>query len=608
MSDLVLELIGTSVIFGLIVYNMIGGRYRVPSSMPGWKCITAGFVLLLLGNIVDICDDFPSLNHLIILGDTRGAAFLEKIVGSMGGLLLVTIGFWQWLPVVKRLESARIELADSRQDLKNAHDRIRIILDSLGEGVVATDEHGIVKIINPSAQRILGADPEELLEQSLENVLKLEGIDVQTDSEDGKTANPEEIQMFLTTLSGERIRVALQVATISNDFQGTVVAFRDITARHEQEMKLRQSSKMESVGRLAGGIAHDFNNQLMGILGNAELMSFELENDDLQEYLTAIKTAGRRAADLTSQLLAFSRGSLNREEPVDMKRIMAETEAILSRSMDKRIRIRNISDHEDAVVRGEATQLQNAVLNLCINACDAMPNGGDLTMQLGLSPVDDAMLRIDIIDTGQGMDSETQKKIFEPFFTTKVDGKGTGLGLASVYGTVKQHHGQINVVSSPGRGATFSMDLPRCVSKNQPEIVLESKRHVDRGAGNFLIVDDDLMACEYMERLLQRSGYSTVVCRDSLQALAVFESQVFDGVILDMIMPGKNGMEIFRELRGVDEGIPVILVSGYGIHEDIKTLLSETNTAFLQKPIHGYHLLDKIQMIQESKLSPVSRA
>jgi len=369
--------------------------------------------------------------------------------------------------------------------------------------------------------------------------------------------------------------------------------------RGDENQHAYNALKMEAVGRLAGGIAHDFNNILTAIQGNAELLQMEgfgqIERDDM---LMQIVVASRRAADLTRQLLDFARKGTFQIVAVDTTTIIEQTVALLSHSIDKRIDIKLDLRADPRAVLADPSQIENALVNLGMNACDAMPNGGVLTFATKNIVLDDESpagypselvpgpyVEICVCDTGSGMDSKTRSRIFEPFFTTKEVGQGTGLGLASVYGCIKSHYGNIQVDSHPGQGTTFRVLLhaaeAACVSGDGPP-----GQDIIRGTGHVLVVDDEGIVREFVSTALQKLGYSVSLCINGAEAVEYFKDshQDIDLVILDLIMPVLNGPDTFRELKAIDPDVKVLISSGFSQNETTNGLVDEGALGLLSKP------------------------
>jgi len=406
---------------------------------------------------------------------------------------------------------------------------------------------------------------------------------------------------------GRVIDVILSSTPIDLDDLGKGVTFSalDITERKLLEERLRHSQKMEAVGQLAGGIAHDFNNQLSGIMGFADLLRAKVGHDPtLTRYANNILVGAQRATDLTAQLLAFSRKGKVLAVPVDVHRIVFEVVSLLKHSIGKNIRIRQVLNAEPSTTSGAPSQIQSAILNLAINARDAMPDGGELTIATDLVSVDESWserlvvavpvgtyVRIDVSDTGVGIPAEIMDRIFEPFFTTKDEAKGTGLGLAAVYGTLKNHGGGLAVESRTGEGTTFSLLLPVHLedasdtdasgvsAELRASLRIDDSRHV-------LVVDDEANVGRMVAEMLATIGYRATVCFDGEEAVGLYRRSgaEIDVVLLDLVMPNMDGKAVYRALKELDPQVRVVVSSGNAIDGGAQELLSEGAKDFIQKP------------------------
>jgi len=381
--------------------------------------------------------------------------------------------------------------------------------------------------------------------------------------------------------------------------------------REEQRLlqeRLIQAEKMEAIGQLAGGVAHDFNNHLSAIMGFAEMLQERLKDSPLCRYATNILKSSQRSAELTKQLLAFARKGKYLTVSVDVHEIIGEVLQILEHSIDKRIRLQTLLKAAPPHILGDPTQIQNALMNLAINARDAMPNGGELSIRTDLKFLDEAycatlpyqltpgrFLELSVSDTGVGMDRETQKRIFDPFFTTKELGKGTGLGLASVYGIVKHHRGAIEVLSEIGMGSSFTLYLP-LNEETVAETAAEDSLLYASDRRTILVVEDEQMVGEMLLEMLQQLGYAATLVRDGQEAVDYYAHSwpSTDLIILDMVMPRLSGKDTFRGLRQINPGAQVLLSSGFSVEGEAQVLLEEGAVGFLQKP---YFLLELSQAL-----------
>ena len=394
---------------------------------------------------------------------------------------------------------------------------------------------------------------------------------------------------------------------------GLLVIGQDVTDTRELESRLHQAEKMEAIGRLAGGIAHDFNNQLACIMGWVEILGNEAYGDPtVRECADRILQASRRAGDLTSQLLAYSRKGKFVTSPVDLHELVQEVTAILRRSMDKRIVLQVELQATAFHTLGDSTQLGNAILNLALNARDAMPNGGTLMIRTVECEVDQGTaaaapheiapgkyIDLSVSDTGMGMAPDTQRRMFEPFFTTKDEGRGIGMGLAAVYGTVKSHHGSISTQSHLGQGTSIHILLPITQLEAHSPVTPYKAEHAAIVACNVMVVDDEEPVREVTSRLLSRLGCKVVAFSNGFDAIEHYrvEWQNLDVVILDMIMPLLDGKSVYYALRQINPEVQVILASGYSLDGAVQSLLDEGVSGFIQKPFTLVALSEALSQI-----------
>jgi nitrogen-specific signal transduction histidine kinase len=390
---------------------------------------------------------------------------------------------------------------------------------------------------------------------------------------------------------------------------------RDISERRSLEDHLRQAQKMEGIGQLAGGIAHDFNNLLTAIGGRCYLVLKQLEPDNpLRRDLEIIQGAAQRAARLTHQLLAFSRKQILEPRLLDLNAMVADIEPLLQRLIGEDIEVTMDLGSELGRVKADPGQVEQVLMNLAVNARDAMPQGGRLTLQTADVILDEAYARVHtgvepgryvrlaVGDTGHGMDETTRARIFEPFFTTKEIGKGTGLGLATVYGIVKQSHGHIAVDSEPGQGATFKIYLPSVDALPSADAPVEAKRGSTRGSETVLIVEDDELLRGLARDILAAQGYSVLVAASPMNALQVAaEHQTPIHLLLsDVVMPQMNGKQLADRLLAGRPDLKVLFMSGYLDSVIVQHGVLEPGVHFLHKPFTPAGLSSKIRDVLES--------
>lgn len=390
----------------------------------------------------------------------------------------------------------------------------------------------------------------------------------------------------------------------------TAVICKDITEQIKREEEMRHTEKMRAIGQLAGGVAHDFNNQLAAIIGFADLISEDENISDIsKKNLGFIMSAAKRSADLTTQLLAYSRKGETVYKPVDIHYLLSEVLEICKRTFDKNISIITEFIPQDLYTIGDSSQLQNAFLNLALNARDAMIDGGKLTITTTLEDIDipqinnflvtpGKFIKLTFLDTGTGIDNSIFNKIFEPFYTTKEIGQGTGMGLAAVYGTLQNHNGAIDVSSKLSIGTKFTIYLP--YTKNKPAsenrdltIKINKKDH------KILIVDDEELIRRMLSNMLTENGFKVIECSSGKEAINIFKTQgdSIDLGILDMIMPEMDGEKTFVELRKLNKNLPILISSGYSLNNKIQNVLNNGANGFIEKPFRTNQLLQAVRKV-----------
>lgn len=419
------------------------------------------------------------------------------------------------------------------------------------------------------------------------------------------------------TRSNEELERRVEERT--RELRNTIEALQqEIATRKKLENQLLQSQKMESIGILAGGVAHEFNNLLTAISGCCEELQEETdENDELSHSnIAMIQAATKEAAELTRNLLAFGRQQFINPKPVAVNDVIADTRKLLVRMLEETIHLSVELSNGQLVVMADSGQLKQVIVNLAINARDAMPSGGHLKIRTWQAMLDEAAAResdlkkpgsyavISISDTGMGMDERIMDKIFEPFFTTKEAGKGTGLGLSIIYGIIKQHNGSITVASKPGDGTTFTIFLPRIESEIKPQEPQE-KVPAPGGAETVLLVEDEELVRHFMEKTLDRAGYRVITARDGEEAIVKFKQHIqsISLIISDMVMPNKSGLEMYHEISRIRPRMKVLFVSGYSSYLIENEGLSPDYSDFITKPLSKNDLLRKTRELLDKNLA-----
>jgi PAS domain S-box-containing protein len=465
------------------------------------------------------------------------------------------------------------------------------IVESADDGMVRLGPGGAIQTWNRGAARLYGYVGDEAVGTSIELVVPPDHV-VEMRAVMERVARGESVQGHETvrlTRDGRRIDVSLTLSPVRDD-DGVIVAVaeiaRDITEAKALELALRQSQKLESVGRLAGGIAHDFNNLLTGVIGFSEVTLARLEPEHaVRPFVEEVKRAGERATALTQRLLAFGRRQSLRPQLLDLNRVVGELEPLLERLIGEPVEVRLELDRERCSLQADRGQLEQIVMNLALNARDAMPGGGRLTIATGHGSVPERgdYVRLTISDTGTGMDAATQAQIFEPFFTTKEEGKGTGLGLSTVFGIVRQNDGLITVDSELGDGTTFTVMLPGSDEEPELEPAEGDTPSTVSGSGTVLVVEDDDGVRALVQGVLERGGYHVRATGDPRAALELAQ-EPFDLLLTDMRMPGMTGSELAGQLPGRR----VLFMSGY-TGEDVADAAN-----FLAKPFTPNELVERV--------------
>lgn len=491
------------------------------------------------------------------------------------------------------------------KELRKAQNYISNIINSMPSTLIGVDSEGKVTQWNNEAQRTTGLSMKEALGRPLPEViprLKDEMEYVYNAMETKKVYSDS--RPVVINERETRYEDVTIYPLVANGVLGAVIRIDDVTKDFQLQEQLNQSQKMDAIGQLAGGVAHDFNNMLGGIIGAAELLqSPEIDLNQIGlNYVNMILEASNRAADLTAKLLAFGRKGKVSSTSIDVHYIIDDTLTLLKRTLDKKIEITVLKKAKNSIIVGDNSALQNSFLNLGINASQAMTDGGELNIKTSNihlnenycmnSSFDIAAgnyVDIEIRDSGCGIPNENIDKIFEPFFTTKKHGEGTGLGLASVYGTVQNHLGAITLESELGKGTVFHIYLP-CSDSEIKES--STDKQIFKGTGKILLVDDEEIIRITGKFILEQMGYTVIMAEDGIEAVEIFKKMhsEIDLVIIDMIMPRMNGSEAFLKMREIDANCKVVISSGFTKNENLIELKEIGLSGFIQKPFRGYDL------------------
>ena len=489
------------------------------------------------------------------------------------------------------------------------------ILNTLAEGILEITPDGRIVYANPTAVRLSGIPEERLLASHFRDLFQDEDR-ARIEEMVSKVLSVSQTVFDDSPLRLQSRQVQVKILPMVEDVKKTViVVFDDVTDRQRMETQLQHAQKMEAIGTLAGGIAHDFNNLLMVIQGNISLMLFDLEpSHPYYERLKGMEKQVQSGSRLTGQLLGYARKGRYEVRPLELNQMLQEAAETFRRTR-KDIVIHYDLDPALRPIEADAGQIEQVLMNLFVNAADAMIGGGDMTLKTEntdseamqdklYNPKPGHYVLFSITDTGSGMDKNTMERIFEPFFTTKEMGRGTGLGLASAYGIVKGHGGFIDVESEKGSGTTFKIYLPasgKKVFKAAEEVV----EPIKKGKETVLLVDDEDSMLEVGRALLKTMGYHVYTAHDGSEALEIYDrsKQEIDIVLLDMIMPKMGGGEAFDHMKKINPAVKVLLLSGYSIDGEAAKILDRGCSGFIQKPFNMEELSKSIETILGEKVA-----
>ena len=508
------------------------------------------------------------------------------------------------------LRKGRIRYRQLYKEAHKAEELYQSLLNSSADAILLLDVGFKVQFVNPAFTKIFGwslsemADNRslyipkpmkqpfaELMEKVLEMDYPIHGFETHRYTKDGRLLD--------VSISASRY------LDHAGDSAGILLILRDISETKRYQWHMEQAQKMESLGTLAGGVAHDFNNLLMGIQGRLSLLMLNKDNNDSEyKHLKEIEDYIIRASDLTHQMLGIARSGKYEVKPTDIIELLKTQNRMFGRTR-KEISIHEEFDGDLLTAEVDQRQIDQVLLNLYVNASHAMPQGGDLYIRTSNEVLEKRItsphnakpgkyIKISITDTGVGMDKSILKRIFEPFFSTRQRGRGTGLGLASAYGIIKNHDGFITVYSEKGKGTTFNIFLPASMKDAEQELVINTE--IVEGTGTILLVDDEEMILSIAEEMIQVLGYSVLTARDGQAAIDIYRprKEQIDMVILDLIMPGMGGGDTFDQLKLINPDVKVLLSSGYSINGQASSIIKRGCRGFIQKPFSIQALSQKI--------------
>jgi two-component system cell cycle sensor histidine kinase/response regulator CckA len=568
--------------------------------------------------------DFESLVHAEDVPRARAA--FEKMSQSQQptadfqARMLHASGSWRWtandLAAVLGKHGVEHFIALTRDitDRMETENRLLLfghVVSSVREHICVTDLEGKILYVNPSLLETLGYQADELIGEAV-------GILHSPRNPEGYTALVHEATLQ-GTWSGEVINVAkdgreftfeLTTSVVRNERGEPVAAVgvsRDVTQQKQIEQQLLQAQKLESIGTLAGGVAHDFNNLLTGVIGYADLLMNSLPSGSREHgHARQIKKSAERAAELTRQLLAFGRKPGVEKHTFSLAKIVTEVQKLLERTLPKNIEVRFERGRSAGRVQGDPTQIEQAIMNICINARDAMPNGGVLTLELDEQYLDATKcatmpplqpgphIRLAVRDTGFGMTEDVRQRIFEPFFTTKGVGEGSGLGMTMVYGIIQTHKGSITVDSAPRQGTAITIYLPAAPAEAAPPTPRAERVG---GPQTILVAEDEEIPREFMTEILQMEGYNVLAAANGLEALELYKqnADLVSLVITDIVMPKMGGDALVGELLLLNPNQKILVVTGYAAGDTADKIRAAGVRHFIQKPFTSQVLLHHVR-------------
>ncbi len=511
------------------------------------------------------------------------------------------------------LKNEIIERKSIEKALRESEEKFRTALEAYPDPVIIYDREGRMIYFNPAFTEVFGWLDKDSADQNAQDSILLKDLFKDRQMLDrlmsGQPLAATETKMY--SGKGEVIPVIVSGGIFRDENgqpSGRIINIKDISEYKKMQDQLLRGQRMESIGTLAGGVAHDFNNILMGIQGNVSLLLFDMrETDAAWPKLKTMEKYIQQGANLSRQILSFARGVRHETKPVDINEVVQKTLDLLQRT-HKEISIEIDCQKDVYPVIADQTQIEQALMNLYVNACQAMTTGG--VLKIGTKNVypgqrhvksvgqsENKFVQISVMDTGIGMDNNTRERIFDPFFTTKEMGKGTGLGLASVYSIVKNHGGTIEVYSEKGKGSRFEILLPSTDSPARREF--PSMEPIVKGTETILLVDDEEMILEIGGEILKKIGYRVLQANSGQKALDLYRhhQDEIDLVILDMIMPDMDGKQVYDRLKQIYNGVKVLVSSGFSMEGTLENVLEKPSRGFIQKPFRIEELSRKIREI-----------
>jgi len=504
----------------------------------------------------------------------------------------------------------------SASELKASEERFRLLVETMQDGLAVQDARGQIIYVNPRFCEILGAERQNLIGRRVCDLMDIGSrIVFLNELNEPQSRGGDMVELSLEKDDGSKLSVRVTAKALkgpNGESKGSFVVITDVTQLKKLQDQLLHSQKMEAVGRLAGGIAHDFNNLLTVILGFVDLSMAVLdESSPIYDHLKQIDGAGKQAESLTRQLLAFSRKQVLQPKVISPLKTLSGIEQMLQRLVGENIQLKMHLDSHTGLITADEGQIEQVIFNLAVNARDAMPDGGTLSIESGTVHMSTGHLGMEaeippgnyvvltVSDTGVGMDRKTQAQIFEPFFTTKEKGHGTGLGLSTVYGIVKQSGGEISVYSEPGRGTSFRIYLPQIDAPGDESVPDTSTAPAACGSETILVVEDEDSVRNLIIEALSHCGHNVLQAPDGPTALAQFGDGAIqvDLVLTDVVMPKMDGKEFSERFRKGHPQAKILYMSGYTDDAILEHGVLSPDTPFIHKPFSPGALTRKIQEV-----------
>jgi PAS domain S-box-containing protein len=608
-------------IFVCFIYSFYCIQIYRKSSKDAKKSAFLNLIGGIIFGIVTMVGFIIGLNNII-----PGFLGISLSVGALISSIAFTLDPRLVRVLLATSDNAKVKLRRQLEDrLILSEERFRNLVETMDEIIYEFDLLGNCIYTNKSHERLLGYPIQDFNILKIQDLIHIEDSDkfssVLMRIKERKGTN--NIKIRVKSISGKYITFLLNIAPIFDPSKkkntGFIVLARDIDKMEKSDLRLIRSQKMESIGKLAGGVAHDFNNFLQAILGYTDILLFDTdENSDKYEFIQKIKTAAKNAANITRQLLILSRQQEIELQALDINQEIIKINLLLKHSIPKMIDIKLDLSKDIKLIHGDPTQIQQIIMNLVINARDAMPNGGKILIRTQNTLLDKDFCEIHtdltpgeycgiyISDDGIGMSKEILTHLFEPFYTTKSKEEGAGLGLSIVYNIVKKHRGTIQCYSESGIGTEFKIYLPSTDEEKIIQIDQTQFEDIPKGSETILIIDDEKSILEYSTKILMKFGYKVVTATSGERGFEMYTKSFsrekrIDLIILDLIMPGMGGMKCLENIVSLwDPLAKIIISSGLSMDDDIDNVIKKGAKAFIKKPFNTAELLKLIRVVLDT--------